>query len=74
MARSNPAGFVEFGAALSDGSDPDICGSKSLRCTAEICELFLVGAQLGQDPVLIGDLDDVGRIDVFPLDSRRIHF
>jgi hypothetical protein len=42
--------------------------------TVEICELFLVGAQLGQDPVLIGDLDDVGGVDVFPLDSRRVHF
>jgi len=44
-----------------------------VRCTAEICELFLVGAELGQDPVLIGDLDDVGGVDAFPLDSRRFH-
>jgi hypothetical protein len=29
-------------------------------CTAEISELFLVGGQLGQDPALVGDLDDVG--------------
>ena len=35
-----------------------------------IRELFFPGAQLWQDPVLIGDLDDAGGIDIFPRDRR----
>jgi hypothetical protein len=44
------------------------------RQTSEIFELLLVGGPLRQDPVLIGDLDDVGGVDVFPLDGRRVQF
>jgi hypothetical protein len=44
------------------------------RIVVEICGLFLVGAQLGQEPVLIGDLDDVSRVDVFPMIDAAFTF
>jgi hypothetical protein len=52
----------------------NIVGPPRAATSTEICELFLVGAQLGQDPVLVGDLDDVGGVDAFPRDRRRFHF
>ena len=53
----------------SEDSRASLC---SIRAVVEVSGLFLLGAQLGQQPVLIGDPDDGSGVDVFPIDGRRV--
>jgi hypothetical protein len=75
LKRQRPS-FVHLQPAPVDRQfEPDVVFDRSaLQVDDDREGLFFVGSQLGRDPVLVGDLDDVGRINVFPLDSRRAHF